>query len=1194
MELKLEDIEAVYHAALEIKSGPERDAFLETACGNNTVLRTQVTGLLETSEETGNFLESPVFCPNDIPLDSLPTAEGPGSYIGPYKLLEQIGEGGMAVVYMAVQERPLQRRVALKIIKLGMDTKQVIARFEAERQVLAMMDHPNIARVFDAGTTDNGRPYFVMELVRGISITKYCDQHTLSTMDRLELFVPICNAVHHAHQKGVIHRDLKPSNIMVTMHDGNPVPKVIDFGIAKATNQRLTEHTIFTRYAEMIGTPEYMSPEQAEMSELDIDTRTDIYSLGIVLYELLIGTLPFDGDTLRSAAIGEIQRIIREQEPPRPSTRLSSLGKAAEEIAKRRRTNITGLARRLNRELEWIPMMAMRKDRTRRYRSASEFADDITNYLSGAPLIAGPESAWYRLTKLAQKHRVVFMATVAVILSLIIGLAVSSHLFLKAQRALTDLNQLEARVEADEIFAGVQDLRARGRYKEGLEALEPHLSTQNLGPQTQLLYAQLLFDMGRVPEARDRLNALTSAPPAIAGSAHYLLARMALQDDPDGAEEHQQLAESLLPQTVEAYTLRAMTVINPEEALQWLSKALEIDPGHYASRKARALAYYHLKKYPAMTEDVGILIALRQDDYLGYALRAIVRREAGAFEAALKDHTRALETCPLKTDVGELYYQRWQTYMRSGAYQAALIDAKRYTSLQPNASRTKRYPVFYTLLALQEYQAAQKEHQRIVKQDGWAQHHVKQDMVKYRFDLLKTDRDIQFPTDVSRRSPFNMMEQAADFYRLLEKKGRRISIPHGAWLGSWSPDARQIAYDRGGGNSWRAGTLHESVSQGFSNGVELLNVNTGDTRLLCAEGKGPVWSPDGRHIAFQKYPEKREEIWLVPSVGGMPRRIASGFILNWSQDAKLLYYWGESGNTIYAVDITLSKTAGVPVMECKNNFRARSKLSPDNRHIALNELSDVRVLTFPEGREVARWQKPWPLQWVSFNWHPDGTQILLNASWHLGDMGMCVFDLKKNETLHVFNLNGPKCQVILSLDGTRLIVVVMGAAQKCWSLDIDPEKPLAEILAPALTEEQLLVRLLDQYDRIIASDTPSANHYLSRALVFFARQDVNKARQDMEQCVNLIQTPNGPTATNLQIWVNRYLKSKRHTEAEILTLNLAQLAERFPKRFHILSPQFNHPFQQLVEIYTALEDQQQAVTWQKKWQHIQGASDSEY
>lgn len=1187
----MEDIEAVYHAALEREPGPERAAYAEAVCGEDKALYAEVLALLETNEQAGDFLEAPVFCPDSISLDGLPATEGLGSQIGPYHLLEKIGEGGMAVVYMARQERPLRRRVALKIIKLGMDTKEVMARFEAERQVLAMMDHPNIALVFDAGATDTGRPYFVMELVKGVSITKYCDQHRLSTRERLELFVPICNAVHHAHQKGVIHRDLKPSNIMVTMRDGMAVPKVIDFGIAKATNQRMTEHTIFTRYAEMIGTPEYMSPEQAEMGELDIDTRTDIYSLGIVLYELLTGTLPFDPETLRAAALSEIQRIIRDQEPPRPSTRLSALGQAAEEIAARRRTNVAGLARRLNRELEWIPMMAMRKDRTRRYRSASEFADDIGNYLSGMPLTAGPESAWYRLTKMASKHRVAVSAIAAVILSLSIGLAASSHLFVKAQRALGDLNRLETRVASDELLASVQDLRAQGRYKDGLATLEPHLETRDLGPKAQLLYAQLLSDTGRLSEAREKLETLTSAPPAIAGSAYYLLAHIVSQSDPARAEGYQQLAESVLPQTVEAYFLQAMMVASPEEALEWLSKALELDPAHYASRKARALAHYHLREYPEMAEDVGVLIALRPNDYLGYALRAVVRREAGEFEAALKDHNRALEACALESETGQLYYQRCQTYMRSGAYQAALVDAKRWDSLVPRDFRRRvRFLVFDALLALEEYQAAEQEYERIARQQVWDQFYFNQHAVKRTFDLLHAGRDLHFPGDLACKSPFYIMEQAADFYRLLQKKGRRIRIPHGAWLGAWSPDARQIAYDRGFGNSWRANSLYDSVTQGRADGIEILDVATGKTRLLCAEGKAPAWSPDGRYVALQRYPGNEQEIWLVPSADGVPRKVASGMILNWSQDARILYYWHESTSTIYALDVTLAETQGVPVMECSDDLRGRSQLSPDNRYIALNYLGEMRVLTFPEGREVARWEKPWPTMWMDLCWHPDGKQILLNTWWYVGDMGMCVFDVEQSEVTHVFNLSGPKCAAILSPDGTKLMVVVQGAYYEGWLLDIDPGKPLTEVLAPALTSEQHLAELSEKYDRIVELDSPCANHHLSRALVFFARGALDAAHQDIDRCRSLITGPNDPAVWKLRFWANRYLASKHYVEAESLTLGLARLAEQFPTRFQYPTEPFTHPFRQLAEIYAAHGDDPRAMVWQERWRKMQDAS----
>ncbi|UCD52293.1 MAG: serine/threonine protein kinase, partial [Phycisphaerales bacterium] len=328
----------IFSEALERQTAEERNNYLDEACGGDLSLRSRLDALLRAHEEASDFLEVPALDGNVI-LDESPLSEGPGTVIGRYKLLERIGEGGMAVVYMAEQAEPIHRRVALKIVKLGMDTKQVIARFEAERQALAMMDHPDIAKVFDAGATEAGRPYFVMELVTGVSITEYCDKSRLDTRQRLELFAQVCRAVQHAHQKGIIHRDIKPSNVMVTMHDDTPVPKVIDFGIAKATNQRLTERTLFTRYAHMIGTPAYMSPEQAQMSGLDVDTRTDIYSLGVLLYELLTGTTPFDTETLQEAGYAEIERLIRETDPPKPSTRLRSLGQEVVDVARRRQTS---------------------------------------------------------------------------------------------------------------------------------------------------------------------------------------------------------------------------------------------------------------------------------------------------------------------------------------------------------------------------------------------------------------------------------------------------------------------------------------------------------------------------------------------------------------------------------------------------------------------------------------------------------------------------------------------------------------------------------------------------------------------------------------------------------------------------------------------------------------------------------------
>jgi WD40 repeat protein/serine/threonine protein kinase len=393
----------------------------------------------------------------EVTLDGSHQIEGPGTKIGHYELMELIGEGGMGLVYLAEQKEPVKRRVALKIIKPGMDSRQVIARFEAERQVLALLDHPNIAHVFDAGTTEAGRPYFVMEYVKGMSITRYCDKNKLNIEQRLKLFRQVCEAVQHAHQKGIIHRDIKPSNILVSVQNDEAVPKIIDFGIAKAITQPIIETTFYTRQGELLGTPEYMSPEQVDIAAQDIDTRSDVYALGVLLYVLLTGMLPFDRKSLEKASFEELQRTIREQEPPHPSTRLTSLGQEAKRIAESRDTQVVTLARRLQRELEWIPMKAMRKDRTRRYQSVSELADDVRNYLNGLPLIAGPETAVYRARKFVRKHAGSVTMVALIVVAVVIGLVVSIVMGCRAEQARQQ--EMSARMEAEQAQKAAQEQR---------------------------------------------------------------------------------------------------------------------------------------------------------------------------------------------------------------------------------------------------------------------------------------------------------------------------------------------------------------------------------------------------------------------------------------------------------------------------------------------------------------------------------------------------------------------------------------------------------------------------------------------------------------------------------------------------------------------------------------------------------------
>ena len=626
MSTRIPREKAVFCEALEIADPKQRRQFLDQACGADKVLRAQVERLLALSQGAGDFFKdcAPALEPEAADaaqvLSAAESALEPEipetKCIGPYKLLQKLGEGGYGVVYMAEQEQPIRRRVALKIIKLGMDTRNVIARFEAERQALALMDHPNIARVLDAGATETGRPYFVMELVYGVKITEYCDQNRVSMQERLQLFIQVCNAVQHAHQKGIIHRDLKPSNIMVTMHDGVPFPKVIDFGIAKATEQRLTDKTLFTSYAQLMGTPAYMSPEQMELSGLNLDTRSDIYSLGVLLYELLTGRTPFDTTDLLKLGVEELRRTVREQEPLSPSAKLQTLNN--EEITKtaqRRHIEPPRLLTQLRGDLDWIVLKCLEKDRTRRYATANGLAMDIERYLHEEAVLARPPSRLYRLQKLVRRNRMVFLFGAVAVVALLLGTIISTLLLFSERRLRreAELREQASRVaslvtqgrfdEADKLSAGLPlnkpsvevsaELRAlgdwhaaNGRWTEAAARFESvmkvnQLDAPDLVSEEQLKLAAAFTKSGnrRGYEQFRQTEIARLSPTNIASEYRTFKVGLVLPPDPNllqlfvlGAE----LVEKRFPNAKE---LRA----NPRHAVQW-SEALallEYRQGHF-------------------------------------------------------------------------------------------------------------------------------------------------------------------------------------------------------------------------------------------------------------------------------------------------------------------------------------------------------------------------------------------------------------------------------------------------------------------------------------------------------------------------------------------------------------------------------------------------------------------------------------
>ncbi|UCG60132.1 MAG: protein kinase, partial [Phycisphaerales bacterium] len=866
-----------------------------------------------------------------------------GTRIGRYKLLSVVSEGGMGIVYLAEQKQPIRRRVALKVIKPGMDSKSIIARFESERQALALMDHPNIAQVYDAGTTESGRPYFVMEYVKGVSITEHCDRHKLTIEQRLDLFLRVCEAVQHAHQKGIIHRDIKPSNIQVSIQGEQVVPKVIDFGVAKAISQPLTERTLVTELGQFVGTPEYMSPEQAEMTGQDVDTRSDIYSLGVLLYELLTGVLPFEAKEFRKGGVDQIRDMIREKQPKTPSTRLKTIsGEESTKLGQLRRTDVRTLGRLLRGDLDWITLKAMEKDRTRRYQTAHALAEDIQRHLNSEPVLAGPPSKIYRLKKFIQKHRTQAIGT-AVAAILLAAIALISVMYVRAANRSKEAEALEHK----DVLSKAAEYRSKGQFKEALAQVEPILDSEHVGAEARWLRARTVLQLQGPAEAISQLEELTDERDEIASQAHFLLARIYLETDPGDpnavpeyqrkGREHQQKGENLFSERAEACFNRSMMVGTVGKTLEWLDKALELDPGHYDSLKARALAHYALKKYDEMEIDAYAMIVKEPSNPRGYALRAIARRERAVeedkkelFGQAVRDHDRAIGLSPAEA---ELYDQRRRTYIHMGNYKAALSDARKCAELEPDEVLYLLH-VFCALVSSGYYDEAQVTYEAIVESGRMRPYDFNGSVAKYVSDALCAGRSWHPPQRRPEGAAFLAMHDAAEFNARLAEKARRV-VREG-FHATWSPDGTEIAYSRG--------------IIGFS-GIEVVNLESGKTRILTVPGYDPEWSPNGRYIVFERHrqallladltgghashfvrsiPPMERHIWIINADGtGEPELLTKGLCFRWSSDSKRILYRSRVDNVLYSISIE-DNAKPTPIIHCPTPHPA---VSPDEKYV---------------------------------------------------------------------------------------------------------------------------------------------------------------------------------------------------------------------------------------------------------------------
>ncbi|MFC1792002.1 protein kinase [Planctomycetota bacterium] len=1025
--------------------------------------------------------------------------EKPGGHIGRYKLLQTVGEGGMGVVYLAQQVKPVKRNVALKVIKPGMDSKHVIARFEAEQQALAMMEHPHIASVYDAGLAPSGRPYFVMEYVKGISITEHCDKFKLTIEERLHLFLHVCEAIQHAHQKGIIHRDLKPSNILIAIHDQQIIPKVIDFGVARAINRLLTEQTLYTEQGQLIGTPEYMSPEQANMSSQNIDTRTDIYSLGVILYELLTGVLPFEPETFRTGGIDHIRKVICEAEPKTPSTRLSKTSiEDLAESARRRQTDVRTLCRKLNGDLDWITLKALEKDPIRRYSTVDAMAADIWNYLNHQPVSAAPPAFLYRIRKFARRHRQALAAAAMLTLVIIAGL-IAGFMYHRTAREHAYVESIEHQRLLDD----VRMLIGSKKYDQAQSKIDQLINSRYVGRKAQFANAQVYLEKGDFAAAITELEAIavqTANQDEIAGQAHTMLANIYYEGDPCAPgqnsnyyqlwKNHREQAEQLIGNTATYCFLRARATSDIQESLTLLDQALELDRQHYDSLRERALIYRAQQDYSEMAVDAACMITVQSHNPQGYNLNAIALRELDRLDDALRNHNKAIDLDP---DDLELYDERCETYLHMERYDLALQDAQKCASLRPNEP-AHLYKPFSVYTAAGQYDKAAEHYARFMSSPLASRDYDPENTInnvglwfhwflcRQILDSLQAGRSWHGIESPPHTAPYTIVREGDATCHHWSRNAR--CIVYTGFEPSWSPDGTKLVYSHG---------LHTASD------IAVLNRETGRTKLLISPGKAPHWSPDGRYIAFVKNrwllppsqldhlhcldwilegekPEHAEEVWVMDLVSRRIRRIDVGANPHWGLRSHRLYYCGAKDDTLYSISVQDQNDRPTPVLT--NCGSPHPRISPDERYVVDSVCRELRIIDLMTKEIVATWIVPAGCQdTLMAQWSPDGNELSVGS--FISDMGLWIYSLKTNTATKI--LRGPGSSACWSPDGRHLAACLGPPLFTIWLADLKVGRPTMESFDPVWTLPEHTSSLVDKYTREIETDPTLVYAYDRRA-----------------------------------------------------------------------------------------------------------------